>query len=87
LSPGLTPWLSALKRGSDRVAVTLRPRVWPNDWTRTSRTPGFRRGLMVARGRYARWNTMHFPQVGRVTRLVGGRFKLRHPPARVIGND
>jgi integrase len=31
------------------LPASLFVRVWPNDWTRKSRTPGFRRGLMVAR--------------------------------------
>ena len=31
------------------LPAALLTRVWPNDWTRKSRTPGFRRGIMVAR--------------------------------------
>jgi hypothetical protein len=31
------------------LPTALLVRVWPNDWTRKSRTPGYRRGLMVAR--------------------------------------
>jgi hypothetical protein len=40
------------------LPTELLARVWPKDWTRKSRTPGYRRGIMVARGRYVRWNTM-----------------------------
>jgi integrase len=28
---------------------TLLTRVWPKDWTKINKTPGFRRGIMVAR--------------------------------------
>ena len=31
------------------LPAALFVRVWPNQWTRTSKTPGFRRGLLVAR--------------------------------------
>jgi integrase len=31
------------------LPTALHVRVWPNDWTRKSKTPGFRRGILVAR--------------------------------------